>query len=290
MKGTHPIVLSSAPGFLPYEESALLSLRRLNQDMQTAREIQSRFLPGRLPHIAGLDYSGDCLPAGEVCRDFFDFRRLPGNELAVSVGDVSGQGIGAALLMSGIQAFLRGLASRGSGEILGVVEELNRVVCQVAPDNIHSTLFYAQVNPQRREVRYVNAGHEPPLLLRKRTGRPQRLDNTGTVLGLTRRTSYEQRTIEMDPGDVLVAFTDGVTEAMDAGGREFGENGVLSVLRRSKDARCSELVAEILESASRFAVPVTPTVDRTAMVVRLADTVERTWQEEEAMALAFAAA
>jgi len=94
----------------------------------------------------------------------------------------------------------------------------------------------------------------------------------------------------MDPGDVLVAFTDGVTEATDAEGQVWGENGVLNVLRRSKDARCSELVAAILESAGRFADPVAPADDHTAVVVRLADTVERTWQEEEALALAFAAA
>ena len=289
MKGTHPIFFSSAPGFSPAEESALLSLRRLNEDMQTAREIQGRFLPGRLPHIAGLDYCGDCRPAGDVGGDFFDFRRMPGNELAVSVGDVSGHGIGAAILMSGIQAFLRGLG-RGSGEMPGVIEALNRVVCQVAPDNIYATLFYAHVDPERREVRYVSAGHEPPLLLRKRTGRAERLDSTGTVLGLTRRTVYEQRTMGMAPGDVLVAFTDGVTEAADAEGREWSENGVLSVLRRCQDARGSELVAEILESAGRFADPEAPTDDRTAVVVRLTGMAERPLQEEETMVLALAAA
>jgi len=267
-----------------------LSLRRLTQDLQAAREIQSRFLPGRLPHIAGLDYCGDCQPAGEVGGDFFDFRRLPGNELAVSVGDVSGHGIGPAILMSGIQAFLRGLTGRGSGEIPGVVAELNRVVCQVAPDNIYVTLFYAHVDPQRREVRYVSAGHEPPLLLRKRNGRAQRLGSTGTVLGLTARTVFEQRTIGMDPGDLLVAFTDGVTEATDAEGREWSENGVLSVLRGCKDARSSELVAEILESAGRFADPMAPVDDRTAVAVRLTETADRTLQEDEAMELAFAAA
>ncbi|MBZ5617251.1 MAG: PP2C family protein-serine/threonine phosphatase [Acidobacteriia bacterium] len=257
--------------------------------MQTAREIQGRFLPGRLPHIAGLDYCGDCRPAGDVGGDFFDFRRMPGNELAVSVGDVSGHGIGAAILMSGIQAFLRGLG-RGSGEMPGVIEALNRVVCQVAPDNIYATLFYAHVDPERREVRYVSAGHEPPLLLRKRTGRAERLDSTGTVLGLTRRTVYEQRTMGMAPGDVLVAFTDGVTEAADAEGREWSENGVLSVLRRCQDARGSELVAEILESAGRFADPEAPTDDRTAVVVRLTGMAERPLQEEETMVLALAAA
>lgn len=272
------------------EELAHLSFLRLNQDLQVAREIQSRFLPWRLPQIAGLDYWGDCQPAGEVGGDFFDFRRLPGNKLAVSVGDVSGDRIGAAILMSGIQALLRGFTGRVSGEMPGVVEELNRVVYQVAPGNIYATLFYAHVDLQRREVRYVSAGHEPPLLLRKRTGRVDRLDSTGTVLGLTGRTVYEQRTIGMEPGDLLAAFTDGVTEATDAEGREWSENGVLSVLRRCRDARGSELVAEVLESARRFADPVAAADDRTAVVVRLTDTAARTLQGEEAMEPAFAAA
>jgi phosphoserine phosphatase RsbU/P len=146
------------------------------------------------------------------------------------------------------------------------------------------------VDPHRREVRYVSAGHEAPLLLRRRTGRVQRLASTGTLLGLTGRTVYEQRTIGVDPGDVLVAFTDGVTEALDAQGREWSESGVLNVLRRCEYARSSELVAEILQSAGRFADPVTPADDRTAVVVRFTDATERTLHEEAAMELAFVAA
>jgi sigma-B regulation protein RsbU (phosphoserine phosphatase) len=215
---------------------------------------------------------------------------LAGNELAVWVGDVSGQGIGAAILMSEIQAFLRGLTDSGSGERAGVVEALNRVVCEVAPDNIFATLFYAHIDPRRSEVRYVSAGHEPPLLWRKRTGRAHRLDITGTVLGLTGRTVYKERTIGVEAGDVLVAFTDGLTEAADAQGRAWGENGILSVLRRSKDARSSVLVGEILESAARFTDPVAPAQDRTAVVVRFTAATGLMLQEEEAAELAFAAA
>ena len=198
--------------------------------------------------------------------------------------------MGAAILVSGIRAILNVLTLHVSGEIAGLVEELNRVACQAAPDNIYVTLFYAHVDPRRREVRYVNAGHEPALLLRKRTGRAQRLESTGTVLGLTGRTVYEQRTIGMDPGDVLAAFTDGVTEATDAEGREWSESGVLNVLRRRKDVRSAELVAEILESAGRFADPVSRADDRTAVVLRSTGPAEHLLQEEEVTELAFAAA
>src|ERR1035438_6007559 len=155
MKGTHSISLCSSPGFLPSGESALL---------RAAQAIRTRLPAVGLPHIPGLDYCGECRPASESGRDFFDFRKLPGNELAVSVGDVSGEGMGAAFLVSGIRAILNVLTLHVSGEIAGLVEELNRVACQAAPDNIYVTLFYAHVDPRRREVRYVNAGHEPALL------------------------------------------------------------------------------------------------------------------------------
>ena len=154
-----PISSCSAPRLrrsLRSEQSGLSSVRCLNQDLQAAREIQSRFLPGCLPHISGLDYGGDCQPAGDAGGDFFDLRRLPGNELAVSVGDVSGHGIDAAILLSVIQAFLRGLTGTGSVEVLKVIEELNQVVCQVAPAGICATLFLAYVDPRRRELRYVS--------------------------------------------------------------------------------------------------------------------------------------
>jgi sigma-B regulation protein RsbU (phosphoserine phosphatase) len=243
-----------------------------------------------LPYISGLDYGGDCQPAGGAGGDFFDLRRLPGNELAVSVGEVSGHGIDAAILLSVIQAFLRGLTGSGAVEVVKVIEQLNQVVCQVAPPGICATLFLAYVDPRRRELRYVSAGHEPPLLWRKRTGRVQRLTSAGTVLGLSGRTSYEQRTIGMDPGDILVAFTDGIAEATDGQGRVWGEDGILSVLRRCHDARSPELVAEILESARRFADSMTVADDRTAVVVRLAEPAKHPIQDEEAVELACAAA
>jgi len=164
------------------------------------------------------------------------------------------------------------------------------VLCQVAPDNIYVTLFYALIDPQRRELRYVSAGHEPALLLRKRSGRVQRLGSTGTVLGLTGRTAYEQRTMGMDPGDVLAVFTDGVTEATDAEGRQWSENGVLRVLQRRPDMRSSELVAEVLEAAGRFAHPAAPVDDLTAVVVQLTGRAAYAVQEEEATEMAFAAA
>lgn len=240
-----------------------------SENAPTAREIQSRFLPVQPPAIAGVDYSGDCQPGAQAGEDFFDFRSPGRNQLVISVGTVWGHGLRAAVLASNIQAFLRGLTTRGSRTIPSEIEELNRVVCRITPQDMCVTLFYAHFDPQTRELRYISAGHEPSLLLRQCDNQIQRLHRTGTVLGLTVRARYGQRTIRMGSGDMLVVVSDGVTDAACADGRTWAEDGVLNVLLRCKNARSSELVAQILESASRFADPRAAAPDRTVVVARL---------------------
>src|SRR6266481_6369958 len=179
---------------------------RTHYDLDSAREIQGHFFPSYLPHIDGLAYHGECRPAGNVGGDFFDFMPLPENRLAIAVGDVCGHGMGAAIMMSGLQLFLRGLTVLGRGEIGGMVRELNRAVYRTSPDNVYATLFYAHVDPLGRELHYVSAGHEPALLIHTRTARVNRLESTGTVLGLTDRTAYGRRTLPIEPGDLLITF------------------------------------------------------------------------------------
>jgi sigma-B regulation protein RsbU (phosphoserine phosphatase) len=274
---------------IPVSSSAINSIHPY-VDLEAARQIQSRLLVCRQPHVEGLDYFGDCRPAGEIGGDFFDFLPLPDGGLAVTVGEVSGHGIGSAILMSGLQAFLRGLTARGCGEIGGVVDELNRTVHQTSPDNFYATLFYAHFDPLRRQLQYVSAGHEPALLRRKRTGCIHRLEATGTVLGLTDRSRFGRRSLPIEAGDVLVAYTDGVTDAIDAAGREWTESGIRQVLENHSDARPSHLVGLIMDEVDRFAGDSSPADDRTAVAVRFTGMLERAIPEEESVELAFAAA
>jgi hypothetical protein len=217
----------------------MTSIHQIRKELEMAEDVQNRFFPYHLPHIPNLDYYGECQPAGHVGGDFFDFVRLPSSTLVASVGDVSGRGVPAAIMMAGIQATLRGLAAGRPGKLSCVVQELNRIVCEVSPDNFYVTLFYAQIDPLQRQLNYVNAGHEAALLARKRSGRVHRLESSGTVLGLSSRSPYEQRSMALEPGDVLLAFTDGITEAADIQGRELCEAGVLRVMRNHSDARAS---------------------------------------------------
>jgi sigma-B regulation protein RsbU (phosphoserine phosphatase) len=260
---------------------------RTHFDLGSAREIQSRFFPSYLPHVDGLAYHGECRPVGNVGGDFFDFVPLPENRLAVSVGDVSGHGIGAAIMMSGLQLFLRDLTALGRDEIGGMVRELNRAVYQTSSDNVYATLFYAHADPLRRQLHYVSAGHEPALLIRTCTARVHRLESTGTVLGLTDRTAYGRRTLQIDPGDLLVAFTDGITESLDSKGRELREIGVLEIAQKYSDARPADLVARILDASARHAAP---SGDRTVVVVRVTTGVDKPVYEEAETELSLVAA
>ncbi len=223
-------------------------------ELEVVRDVQARFLPFRLPRIQGLDYSGDSHAAAQVGGDFFDLVVEDAGRLVLSVGEVSGQGIAAAILMSGIQSLLRGLSGRAHFDLVRVVRDLNRTVYEVSPDSFFSSLFYARIDAGARQLQYVSAGHEPALLIRDGGATVQRLDSTGTVLGLTPRAAYCCRVLTFEPGDVLVAFTDGIPDVC-----------IPELVRRNPRARATDLVAAIMDAARAVEGPED---DHTVVVVR----------------------
>ena len=242
--------------------SALIGTR---EELASARHFQQHF-PGRLQPIRGLDYYGECREAGEVGADFFDFIAPDRCCLLLSIGDVSAKGISSAIVMAGLQASLRALGPGSRNRISTLVRDLNRVVCQLSPDRFYTTMFYALVDSARRELHYVNAGHEPPLIVRKRNNAVVELRATGTVLGLSPRTAYEQRTIPLEPGDVLVAVTEGVADALCARGPGAHRQVVIEAVREHPGASSSEVAARIIGSVEAAQD------DRAVVVVRLLET------------------
>ena len=256
-------------------------------------DLQNRFLPFRLPIVSGLDYYGECQPAAADAAkeggDFFDF--VPdANGLTISLGEVSGNGVGTAALNSGLQASLRGLSIAGHGRISSTVQALNKFVCELSPDDLYATLFYAHLDRVNRELRYISAAHEPVLLVRKDPARVRHLEGTGAVLGLSRRSEYRQRTIWLEPGDMLVAFSDGVSGATDEQGREWCERGVLDVVRQYPGARAASLARIIMAEVDRFTNHAAPPDDRTVVVVSFQGVVGETVIEDSSREPAFAAA
>lgn len=243
----------------------------LNREVEIAREVQERLFPQNLPRVDGLDYCGACRPALGVGGDYYDFLLLPNGVLGIAIGDVSGKGIAAALLMASLQASLRGQAIRGTSDLADMISNVNRLVYDASASNRYATFFYAQYEQATRRLTYVNAGHNPPMILRKQAGEWQiiRLEEGGAVVGLLPSFPYTQATVELEKGDTLLAFTDGISEAMNPEDEEWGEENLLETAKAYDGLPAAETISRIVEAADRFANGAKQHDDMTLMVVRL---------------------
>src|SRR6516225_9823997 len=226
---------------------------RLNRELEIAREVQEHLFPQRLPPALGLDYCGQCRPAREVGGDYYDFLELPGGRFGIAIGDVSGKGVGAALMMASLEASLRALASvvEDPAELM---ERVSSLLHQASSSNRYATLFYAFYDPASRRLSYVNAGHNPPVVLRSCGDAFQvfRLETGGPVIGLLQH-SYERGVFSHEPGDLLVLFTDGVSESMNARFEEWGEERLIDFAKICYALPPSEGLQRILSAAQAFA-------------------------------------
>jgi phosphoserine phosphatase RsbU/P len=244
---------------------------RLNRELEIAREVQERLFPQTLPAISGLDYTGRCRPAREVGGDYYDFLELPEGKLGIAIGDVSGKGIGAALMMAALEASLRGQAGLTGGDLAELMNRVNRLVYEASSVNRYATFFYAQLDPKSLQLSYVNAGHNPPMILRRRNEdwEVARLETGGPVVGLLRNAPYQQGAFALESGDLLVCFTDGVSEAMNPADEEWGEERLLAAAQDCGRLSAAEIVAEIIARADRFAGGAPQHDDMTLLVLRV---------------------
>lgn len=245
---------------------------RLNREVEIAREVQERLFPQKLPQISGLDYSGACRPALGVGGDYYDFLLLPGGLFGIAVGDVSGKGIAAALLMASLQASLRGQAVVGTNDLAELMSTVNRLVYDASAENRYATFFYAQYEPQSRRLTYVNAGHNPPMVLRNVNDDKEvlRLDEAGgCVVGLLPNFPYRQACVTLEPGDVFIGFTDGISEAMNPSDEEWGEERMLEAARECDELSASDIIARLIAGADQFAAGAKQHDDMTLVVVRV---------------------
>ncbi len=243
---------------------------RLNREVEIAREVQERLFPQTLPPILGIDYAGACRPALGVGGDYYDFLALPGGQLGIAIGDVSGKGIAAALMMASLQASLRGEATRAPENLAALVSNVNRLVYEASSSNRYATFFYAQYNPADRRLTYVNAGHNPPMLFHCSNGHWQvsRLEAGGTVVGLLESFPYEQASVTIEPDDVFIAFTDGISEAMNHSDEEWGEEHLIATVEACAGLSPSETIARIMQAADTFVSGAKQHDDMTLVVLR----------------------
>lgn len=243
---------------------------RLDRELEIAREVQQRLFPQKIPKIDGLDLAGYCRPALGVGGDYYDFLVLPHGALGIAVGDVSGKGIAAALMMATLQASLRGQIIKPSPTLSEMIEHVNRLVYDASAENRYATFFYGEYQPGTRLVRYVNAGHNPPIIYRN-SNRQQilRLEEGGTVVGIFPHSCYREGDLHLDCGDVLVAFTDGISEAMNDAEEEWGEDRLVEAIRNCHHRSAHDMIHCILEQVDSFTAGAQQHDDMTLVVSRI---------------------
>jgi sigma-B regulation protein RsbU (phosphoserine phosphatase) len=240
---------------------------KLNREVEIAREVQERLFPQCFPNVAGVDFCGACRPALGVGGDYYDFLQLPNGHLGIAIGDVSGKGISAALLMASLQASLRGQAMQGTNDLAGLMGNVNKLVYDASAENRYATFFYAQYEPESRVLTYVNAGHNPPMIFRN--GEVIRLETGGPVVGLLPMFPYSQDTITLQSGDLLVGFTDGISEAMNPQEEEWGEEKMIETIKKFYGAASNEMLHHLVEHADKFAAGAKQHDDMTLVVLRV---------------------
>ncbi len=225
--------------------------RRAAQELEIAKQVQARLFPQTLPALRTLDYAGICLQAREVGGDYYDFLNLGRQQLGLVIGDISGKGIAAALLMAHLQANLRSQCVIAWDQPQRLLRSVNKLFYENTPDNAYATLFFAEYDDRTRRLRYANCGHLSALLLRS-DNTLERLDSTGTVLGLFSEWDCSIAEREIFSGDTLALYTDGITESFNNAGDEFGEQRLIEALRRNRDLSPEALLASIVDDVQHF--------------------------------------
>jgi serine phosphatase RsbU (regulator of sigma subunit) len=227
------------------------SERRAAQEIEIAKQVQARLFPQTLPPLKTLEYAGLCMQARKVGGDYYDFLSLGGGRLGFVIGDISGKGIAAALLMANLQANLRSQCAIALNQPQRLLCSVNQLFCDNTPDGAFATLFFAEYDDAASRLRYANCGHLPGLVLRT-DGTVERLDATATVLGIFKDWDCEVGECQLHPGDTLALYTDGITESYNSADEQFGEQRLIEALQRHRDACSQAALTAIVDEVQRF--------------------------------------
>jgi phosphoserine phosphatase RsbU/P len=233
--------------------------RRITQEMEIARQVQARLFPQKLPAMKTLEYTGCCIQARTVGGDYYDFLELRPGRLALVLADIAGKGVSGALLMANLQANLRSQYAIAIDDLPRLLTSVNRLFYESTNDVSYATLFFADYDESTRKLRYANCGHLPPALLRAssqdQASKPSKvewLDSTCTVMGLFEAWQCEIAEVQLAPGDTLVLYTDGVTEAANTEGEEFGETHLLDTLKSHASVPVGPLLEAVVAAVQQF--------------------------------------
>jgi serine phosphatase RsbU (regulator of sigma subunit)/dihydrofolate reductase len=289
-------ILVNVYKLIPTLAEEAVSRAKLERELEIAREVQERLFPQTFPNVAGVEMAAHCRPAQAVGGDYYDLIDIRDGSLAeagnalgensysfngttargcdrlgIAIGDISGKGMSAALLMASLHASLRGQVLSGAGDLGNKMANVNRLLYGASDSNRYATFFYAELDCASRTLHYVNGGHNPPAVLRKEDGtwRVFRLGDGGPVIGLLAGALYKEQILHLIPGDILLAFTDGISEAMNASEDEWGEDRMIAEAQAHADLNAEELLQRLFRAADVFAAGAPQHDDMTIVVLRL---------------------
>ncbi len=225
---------------------------RAADELRIAGQVQRKLFPQKNPSLLTLEYSAYCRQAGPVGGDYYDFLDLGPGRLGLVLADISGKGVAAALLMANLQASLRSRREDAWEDLPGVIASVNQLFCESTEHERYATLFFGCYDDTSRQLRYVNCGHYPPLLVRAGGG-VTRLDSTATVLGLFDHVDVAVGQVTLAPGDLLAVFSDGVIEARGRDGEEFGEERLVRLLGRNREREIAEMPPALSDALMAYA-------------------------------------
>ncbi|MBI1803769.1 MAG: SpoIIE family protein phosphatase [Ignavibacteriae bacterium] len=246
------------------EEKAFMQMR---EEVRLAAKIQHELLPKAFPKISGYDIAGQSIPAQLVGGDYFDFIPMHGDRLGICLGDVTGKGLPASLLMANVQATLRGqsLTSRSAKECIA---RSNTLLYRSTSSEKFVTLFYGILDPANHRLEFCNAGQDHPFLFSSRRKSPRRLDTGGTVLGIIDGYPFSEESISIEKGNVLVIYSDGIAEAINEREEQFGEERLAAVIKKHKHRSAQQLIDEIVAAAKAHAAEYPQSDDMTIVVMK----------------------
>lgn len=225
--------------------------RRATQELEIAKQVQARLFPQMLPPMETLDYAGSCIQARQVGGDYHDILDLGRGRFGLVIGDISGKGIAAALLMANLQANLRSQCAIALDDLERLLCSVNRLFYENTSESSYATLFFAEYDDQTRRLRYVNCGHLPALVLRQ-DGAVERLASTATLVGIFPEWDCSIAECQLSAGDSLALYTDGITESFNDAGEEFGELRLIDALRRHLNLAPQAVIASIVDEVRTF--------------------------------------
>jgi sigma-B regulation protein RsbU (phosphoserine phosphatase) len=240
--------------------------RIMKRDLDQAADIQGRMLPDHAPNVPGVELAGFNLPCRTVGGDYYDFFPYPDGKVGLTLGDVSGKGMPASLMMAELHARVQVLAE-DPGDLGPFMVRLNKTTCAKCPSNRFVTFFFCVLNPDTGDLSYANAGHNPPILVRA-NGTAEMLDGGGPVLGILAAAPYQEMRAKLDHGDMLVLYSDGVTEANNPDFEQFDDERFIQVLKQHRHQPATAIVEAVTRAVTEFCAGAAQADDITLAVAK----------------------